>query len=54
MTSEAEHANLAVAMIGLGQMGGHMCDHVTAAGHDVRAFDLSDAARHETPQPIPG
>ena len=35
---------LAVAMIGLGQMGGHMCDHVTAAGHDVRAIDLSDAA----------
>jgi 3-hydroxyisobutyrate dehydrogenase-like beta-hydroxyacid dehydrogenase len=35
---------LTVAMIGLGQMGGHMCDHVAAAGHDVRAFDLSEAA----------
>ena len=53
-------------MIGLGQMGGHMCDHVTAAGHDVRAFDLSDAAldarvaagararrRRPTPRPVP-
>lgn len=28
-----------VAFIGLGQMGGAMCDHVTAAGHDVAAYD---------------
>jgi 3-hydroxyisobutyrate dehydrogenase len=44
MASDTATNRLAVAMIGLGQMGGHMCDHVTAAGHDVRAFDLSDAA----------
>jgi 3-hydroxyisobutyrate dehydrogenase-like beta-hydroxyacid dehydrogenase len=33
-----------VGMIGLGHMGGHMADHVTAAGYDTRAFDLSAAA----------
>jgi 3-hydroxyisobutyrate dehydrogenase len=35
---------LTVAMIGLGQMGGHMADHIIAAGHRVRAFDVSQAA----------
>ena len=33
-----------VALIGLGQMGRHMADHVAAAGHHLRAFDVSDAA----------
>jgi 3-hydroxyisobutyrate dehydrogenase-like beta-hydroxyacid dehydrogenase len=28
-----------VAFLGLGQMGGHMCDHVIAAGHSVTVFD---------------
>ena len=28
-----------VAFLGLGQMGGHMCDHVIAAGHAVTVFD---------------
>jgi 3-hydroxyisobutyrate dehydrogenase-like beta-hydroxyacid dehydrogenase len=28
-----------VAFLGLGQMGGHMCDHVIAAGHTVTVFD---------------
>jgi 3-hydroxyisobutyrate dehydrogenase-like beta-hydroxyacid dehydrogenase len=28
-----------VAFLGLGQMGGHMCDHVIAGGHDVTVFD---------------
>jgi 3-hydroxyisobutyrate dehydrogenase len=44
MANDATTNPLAVAMIGLGHMGGHMCDHVSAAGYDVRAFDLSDAA----------
>jgi 3-hydroxyisobutyrate dehydrogenase len=33
-----------VGFIGLGNMGGPMCGHLVAAGHDVTAFDLSDAA----------
>src|SRR5258708_12307202 len=28
-----------VAFLGLGQMGGHMCDHVIAGGHSVTVFD---------------
>lgn len=32
------------AMIGLGRMGGPMADHVVAAGHDLRVFDLSAEA----------
>ena len=33
-----------VAFIGLGHMGGHMCRHVTDAGFDVTAYDLSTEA----------
>jgi len=33
-----------VAFIGLGNMGGGMAANIVKAGHDVRAFDLSDAA----------
>ncbi|WP_419807301.1 3-hydroxyisobutyrate dehydrogenase [Sphingomonas sp.] len=33
-----------VAFIGLGNMGGGMAANLAKAGHDVRAFDLSDAA----------
>jgi 3-hydroxyisobutyrate dehydrogenase-like beta-hydroxyacid dehydrogenase len=33
-----------VGWLGLGRMGGPMCDHVLAAGHDVAVFDpLADA-----------
>lgn len=34
----------AVAMIGLGQMGGPMADNVARAGHALRVFDVSSAA----------
>jgi 3-hydroxyisobutyrate dehydrogenase len=33
-----------VAFIGLGNMGGGMAANLAVAGHDVRAFDLSEAA----------
>ena len=33
-----------VAFIGLGHMGGGMAPNLAKAGHDVRAFDLSDEA----------
>ncbi|MFU7527604.1 3-hydroxyisobutyrate dehydrogenase [Qipengyuania sp. ASV99] len=33
-----------IAFIGLGNMGGGMAANLVKAGHDVRAFDLSDAA----------
>lgn len=33
-----------VAFIGLGNMGGGMAANLAKAGHDVRAFDLSEAA----------
>jgi len=33
-----------VAMIGLGRMGGPMADHVIAAGHDVRVYDVAPEA----------
>lgn len=33
-----------VAFIGLGNMGGGMAANLARAGHDVRAFDLSEAA----------
>jgi 3-hydroxyisobutyrate dehydrogenase len=33
-----------VAFIGLGNMGGGMAANLAKAGHEVRAFDLSDAA----------
>ena len=33
-----------VAFIGLGNMGGGMAANLAKAGHDVRAFDLSQAA----------
>jgi 3-hydroxyisobutyrate dehydrogenase len=33
-----------VAFIGLGNMGGGMAANLAAAGHDVRAFDLSEPA----------
>lgn len=35
----------AIAFIGLGNMGGGMAANLAKAGHDVRAFDLSEAAR---------
>ena len=34
-----------VAFIGLGNMGAPMADNLAKAGHDVRGFDLSEAAR---------
>ena len=33
-----------VAFLGLGDLGGLMCDHVIAAGHDVAVFDPSTPA----------
>jgi 3-hydroxyisobutyrate dehydrogenase-like beta-hydroxyacid dehydrogenase len=33
-----------VAFLGLGQMGGHMCDHVIADGHAVTVFDPYEPA----------
>ena len=33
-----------VAFIGLGNMGGGMAANLAKAGHDVRAFDLSEPA----------
>ena len=33
-----------IAFIGLGNMGGGMAANLVKAGHDVRAFDLSDEA----------
>ncbi|MFL6732078.1 MAG: 3-hydroxyisobutyrate dehydrogenase [Sphingomicrobium sp.] len=33
-----------IAFIGLGHMGGGMAPNLAKAGHDVRAFDLSEAA----------
>ena len=33
-----------IAFIGLGHMGGGMAPNLAKAGHDVWAFDLSDAA----------
>ncbi len=33
-----------VAFIGLGNMGSGMAANLAKAGHDVRAFDLSEAA----------
>src|SRR4028118_1127988 len=33
-----------VAFIGLGNMGGGMAANLAKAGHEVRAFDLSEAA----------
>ena len=33
-----------VAFIGLGNMGGGMAANLAKAGHDVRAFDLSEDA----------
>ncbi|HSC04756.1 MAG TPA: NAD(P)-dependent oxidoreductase [Solirubrobacteraceae bacterium] len=33
-----------VAFVGLGNMGGPMCGHLVAAGHDVSAFDLDAGA----------
>jgi 3-hydroxyisobutyrate dehydrogenase len=38
-----------IAFIGLGNMGGGMAANLVKAGHEVRAFDLSDQAR-ETAQ----
>ena len=34
-----------IAFIGLGNMGGGMAANLVKAGHEVRAFDLSDEAR---------
>ncbi len=33
-----------IAFIGLGNMGGGMAANLAKAGHDVRAFDLSETA----------
>src|ERR1700738_5188837 len=33
-----------VAFLGLGDLGGLMCDHVISAGHDVAVFDPSTPA----------
>lgn len=39
-----------VAFIGLGNMGGGMAANLAKAGHDVRAFDLSEAALERAKQ----
>ena len=33
-----------VAVIGLGRMGGSIADHIIAAGHDVRVYDIAEEA----------
>jgi len=33
-----------VAVIGLGRMGGSIADHIIAAGHDVRVYDIAEDA----------
>jgi 3-hydroxyisobutyrate dehydrogenase/2-hydroxy-3-oxopropionate reductase len=45
MTGAPEHP--VIGFVGLGNMGGPMCRRLLAAGHDVRAFDLSSAALAE-------
>jgi len=37
-------ATTTVAVIGLGRMGGSIADHIIAAGHDVRVYDIADDA----------
>ncbi len=37
-------SNMKIAFIGLGNMGGGMAANLAKAGHDVRAFDLSEEA----------
>src|SRR5687768_983892 len=39
-----------VAFIGLGNMGGGMAANLAKAGHEVQAFDLSDAAMERAAQ----
>ena len=39
-----------VAFIGLGNMGGGMAANLAKAGHDVRAFDLSEDALRCAPR----
>ena len=34
-----------IAFIGLGNMGGPMAGNLVKAGHEVRAFDLSQASK---------
>ncbi|MFM9125634.1 MAG: NAD(P)-binding domain-containing protein, partial [Actinomycetota bacterium] len=36
-----------IAFIGVGTMGRHLVRHLAAAGHRVRAFDVSEAALAE-------
>ena len=38
------YANMKIAFIGLGNMGGGMAANLVKAGHEVRAFDLAQAA----------
>jgi 3-hydroxyisobutyrate dehydrogenase len=40
----------AIAFIGLGNMGGPMAANLAKAGHEVRAFDLAEAARVKASQ----
>ena len=49
-----------IAFIGLGHMGGGMAPNLAKAGHEVRAFDLSEEAlsargreRLQPRQPLP-
>ena len=44
LTGDAMSNPRTVAMIGLGQMGGHMADHIAASGAELRAFDVSEPA----------
>lgn len=37
-------SRVAAAFIGVGRMGGRMCDHAVRAGHEVRVFDVDPAA----------
>ncbi|MCJ7437815.1 MAG: NAD(P)-dependent oxidoreductase [Acidimicrobiia bacterium] len=37
-------APTSVAVIGLGRMGGSIADHIIAAGHDVRVYDIAEKA----------
>lgn len=43
LPQSGEHV-MKIAFIGLGNMGGGMAANLVKAGHDVRAFDLSEAA----------
>ncbi|MFJ0715419.1 NAD(P)-binding domain-containing protein, partial [Bordetella bronchiseptica] len=40
----SDAAPMRIGFIGLGAMGGPICGHLAAAGHDVAAYDIQPAA----------